>query len=69
MARIPSFLTIPEAAGVLGISRNSAYAAAKRYRSSEGAEGLPNLKVGGSLRVPLSALERMTQLHIPGDAA
>lgn len=65
----PQFMTIPEAAIVLGISRNAAYSAAKRYRSTEGSEGLPNLKVGGTLRVPADALRRMAQLSIPGSAA
>lgn len=60
------FMTIPEAAAVLGISRNSAYAAAKQFRRSGGSEGLPNLKVGGSLRVPEEALRRMAQLDFPG---
>ena len=46
----PGFMTVPEAAQVLGISRNGAYAAAKRYGNTEGAEGLPNLKVGGCFR-------------------
>ena len=65
----PGFMTVPEAAQVLGISRNGAYAAAKRYRITEGAEGLPNLKVGGCFRVPVDALKRMSQLRIPGDAS
>ena len=66
---IPHFRSIPEAAAILGISRNAAYAAAKRYRESDGAQGLPNLKIGGSLRVPLDALNQMAALRIPGNAA
>ena len=65
----PQFMTITEAASVLCISRNAAYAAAQRYRTTEGSEGLPNLKVGGTLRVPVDALHRMAQLSIPGSAA
>lgn len=60
-----AFLTINEAAKVLGIARNSAYLAAKKYRQTHGREGLPNIKVGGTYRVPASALERMADIAIP----
>lgn len=65
----PHFRSVPEAAEILGISRNAAYAAAKQYRESGGSQGLPNLKIGGSLRVPLNALNEMAALRIPGSAA
>lgn len=55
----PSFLTVDEAARVLRIGRTAAYSAAKRYRASDGAEGLPVVTVGSSLRVPRAALERL----------
>jgi excisionase family DNA binding protein len=44
-------LTVPEAAEVLGVSRNSAYAAA---RSGD----LPTIRIGRRLLVPVDALER-----------
>lgn len=62
------FLTIPEAGERLRISRNAAYEAAKQYRDTGGQAGLPNIKIGGSLRVPLAVLERMTQLDLPSDS-
>lgn len=59
------FLTIPEAAVQLRVSRNSAYQAARRYRHTGGREGLPNFAIGGSYRVPIAALERMADLALP----
>jgi hypothetical protein len=54
---LPLVLTIAEAAGVLRISRSSAYLLARRYLDSGGAEGLPVLCLGGtSMRVPKWAL-------------
>ena len=45
-------MTIPEAAVYLGISRNSAYKAAR-----EG--GIPSVRVGNRLIVPKAALEKL----------
>jgi hypothetical protein len=58
MARA-KFLTIEEAMRVLRIGRTAAYAGAKRYRQTGGAEGLPVIVVCGSLRVPVAKLEEM----------
>jgi hypothetical protein len=44
-------MTVEEAAEYLGISRTMAYSEATRYRRSEGAVGLPNLKFGGRVLV------------------
>jgi hypothetical protein len=55
----PDFLTVEEAARVLRIGRTSAYLAAKRYRDTGGAEGLPVVAIRGSLRVPRRMLEAM----------
>lgn len=59
-----AFLTVDEAAEVLGVSRNTAYQATQRYRKTGGLEGLPVIKIGGCLRVPVAALERMAQTGI-----
>jgi len=58
------FLTIPEAAVVLRVSRNAAYLAARRYRQTAGREGLPNVAIGGSYRVPAAVIERMTLMKV-----
>ena len=63
------FLTIPEAAVRLRVSRNAAYQAARRYRHTGGREGLPNIAIGGSYRVPIAALDRMADLALPPVAA
>jgi hypothetical protein len=58
MAR-PTFLTVEEAAAVLRIGRTAAYEATRRYRATDGAEGIPCYKVGGSLRIPVHKLEEI----------
>jgi hypothetical protein len=58
-AQQPEVLTVEEAAALLRISRNAAYAAARLWRSSGGREGLPCIELGRTLRVPRAALERL----------
>jgi excisionase family DNA binding protein len=57
----PEVLTVEEAAAVLRISRNSAYSLARQWLATCGAEGLPVVKLGRTLRVPRSALLRILQ--------
>lgn len=52
-------LTIEEAAAVLRISRNAAYAAARQWRVTEGRSGLPCIEIGRTLRVPRRELDRL----------
>ena len=67
--QLPGFLSVPEAGEVFGLSRNTAYEAARLYRKTDGAEGLPNLKVGGRYLVPVDVLHRMATLPLPGETA
>lgn len=63
-------LTIEEAAAMLRIGRNAAYALARRWRDTGGAEGIPCVELGRTIRVPRQALLHM--LHAtpnPGTAA
>ena len=52
-------LTIDEAAAVLRISRNAAYAAARQWRDTGGEHGLPCIEIGRTLRVPRADPHRM----------
>lgn len=52
-------LTIEEAAELLRISRGAAYNLARRWRETDGREGIPCLKLGRTLRVPNDALHEM----------
>jgi hypothetical protein len=54
----PDFLTVEQAAAIVRIGRTSAYGLARRYLASDGAEGLPVIRIGKQLRVPRVALER-----------
>lgn len=44
---------------MLRIGRTAAYALTRRWRATGGAEGLPVVRVGRLLRVPVHELERM----------
>lgn len=55
----PTFLTVEEAAAVLRIGRTAAYLLARRWQDSGGAEGLPVVRFGRLLRVPVHELERL----------
>lgn len=52
-------LTIDEAATILRISRNAAYAAARQWRATGGKAGIPCIEIGRTLRVPRADLDRM----------
>jgi len=52
-------LTVEEAAVILRIGRNAAYAAARLWRASGGREGLPCIEIGRTLRVPRAALRQL----------
>lgn len=59
MARqVDDLLSVPEAARALRIGRATAYELAHAFLDSRGEVGLPVLMIGGTMRVPLHALER-----------
>lgn len=58
---LPEVLTVEEAAAFLRIGRGAAYELARRWRESNGREGLPVVTLGRSLRVPRAALRRLLE--------
>lgn len=68
---VRNFLTVDEAARVLRIGRTAAYEATRRFRATDGAEGIPVYKVGGTLRVPRHKLEEIAggPIEIPAEHA
>ncbi|RMH80596.1 MAG: DNA-binding protein [Actinomyces sp.] len=56
-------LTIEEAAAILRISRNAAYAAARQWRHTGGKTGLPCIEIGRTLRVPRHQLDQLLGHH------
>jgi len=56
---LPDVFTIPEAAALLRIGRNTAYEQARIWRATGGQEGLPVLTLGSRLLVSKAQLERM----------
>ena len=56
----PDFFTVEEAARILRIGRTAAYELARKYRATDGREGLPVVPFGRLLRVPRTQLEKFT---------
>lgn len=52
-------LTVEEAATILRISRNAAYAATREWRATGGKTGIPCIEIGRTLRVPRADLDRL----------
>ena len=51
LASLPLMLTVDEAAGLLRISRTSAYMLAHEWRCTAGASGLPPVRLGSRIMV------------------
>jgi excisionase family DNA binding protein len=66
---LPEVLTIEEAAKVLRIGRGAAYALARQYLATDGREGLPVVRLGGSLRVPRAKLLALLEADVEAGGA
>lgn len=53
------FLRVEEAARLLRISRTSAYMLANRWLDTDGVGGIPAIRIGRSIRIPTTAVERL----------
>jgi hypothetical protein len=54
---VPDFLRVEEAAIVVRIGRTAAYELARQFLATEGASGVPVVRIGRQLRVPRHRLE------------
>lgn len=67
--QLPDMLTVEEAAKVLRISRSRAYEAVATFQRTAGADGLPVIRIGRSLRVPKRSLLAWIEGQVGGDHA
>ena len=63
---VPDLLKVMEAAGVLRVGRTTAYDQVGKYLATEGADGMPCIRVGGQLRVPRVLFEEWLGFQITG---
>ena len=61
---VPDLLTVMEAAGVLRVGRTTAYDQVGKYFDTDGADGMPCIRVGGQLRVPRVLFEEWLGFQI-----
>jgi hypothetical protein len=61
---VPDLLTVMEAAGVLRVGRTTAYEQVGKYFATDGADGMPCIRVGGQLRVPRVLFEEWLGFRI-----
>jgi excisionase family DNA binding protein len=66
---LPDMLRVEEAATVLRIGRSAAYEAVAVFQATGGAEGIPAIRIGRSVRVPKGALLRWIDDQLGAAAA
>ena len=59
------FLTVEDAAEILGIGRSSAYKAARRYVATKAPDAIPAIRVGKQLRIPRALFEAWAGVELP----
>lgn len=55
-------ISVEEAGRALGLGRAKSYAEAQRYERTGGAEGLPVVRFGRTMRCPTAAVRRLVGL-------
>lgn len=63
--RAPEVLTVTEVMDLLRIGRTKAYEQARLFLDTDGADGLPCVRVGDSIRFPRHAIETLLGQPIP----
>lgn len=66
---LPEMLRVDEAAAILRISRSRAYDEVAAFQRTHGAEGLPSIRIGRTLRVPRRALIAWIDAQLGGSSA
>ena len=61
---VPDLLKVMAAAGVWRVGRTTAYDLVGKYLDTDGADGMPCLRVGGQLRVPRVLFEEWLGFRI-----
>jgi hypothetical protein len=65
---LPEMLRVEEAARLLRIGRSTAYGAVAQYQVTGGREGIPSIRIKGTLRVPTRKLLRWIDEQVDGVA-
>jgi len=69
LENLPSMLRVDEAAALLRISRSRAYEEVAAFHRTAGAEGLPSIRIGRTLRIPKRALIEWIEAQLGGPTA
>lgn len=64
---LPPFLRVEQVQELTQLGRSQVYELTRRWRESKGAEGIPAVKFGRSLRIPTAGLLRLGLIDIDGD--
>ena len=62
---VPELLTVRQTALIMGCHRNTVYSQVRQFLATDGATGIPGVKVGGRVYVIRRALEEMLHIKIP----
>jgi hypothetical protein len=69
IADLPPFLRVEQAQELTQLGRTQIYEQTRRWRDTNGREGIPVVSFGRSLRIPTAALLRLALIDVDGDPA
>lgn len=64
---LPPFLRVEQAQILLQLGRSQVYDQMRRWRDTDGREGIPVVRFGRCLRIPTAALLRLAQVTVEAD--